>query len=109
MSRASLFVPLGVFLLIVVIGGMGSISGSVVASFLFVAASEWWLRFLDNETMVGSFQVPLLRSGFRMVAFSVVIMAVVLFYRKGIMGDKEFSLSRITAKLSRRKGGKNNG
>ena len=96
-------------LLIVVIGGMGSISGSVIASFLFVAASEWWLRFLDNETMIGSFQVPLLRSGFRMVAFSVVIMAVVLFYRKGIMGDKEFSLSRITAKLSRRKGGKSNG
>ena len=30
-------------LLIVVIGGMGSISGSILASFLFVAASEWWL------------------------------------------------------------------
>ena len=30
-----------------------------------------------------------MRSGFRMVVFSVVIMVVVLFYRKGIMGDKE--------------------
>ncbi len=90
-------------LLIVVIGGMGSISGSVIASFLFVAASEWWLRFLDNETMIGSFQVPLLRSGFRMVAFSVVIMAVVLFYRKGIMGDKEFSLARMIGWTRRRK------
>ena len=29
-------------LLIVVIGGIGSISGSCVASFLFVACSEWW-------------------------------------------------------------------
>ncbi len=92
-------------LLIVVIGGMGSISGSVMASFLFVAASEWWLRFLDNKTVIGSFEVPLLRSGFRMVAFSVVIMLVVLFYRQGIMGDKELSLSRIARRLGRRKEG----
>ena len=28
-------------------------------------------------------------SGFRMVVFSVVIMVVVLFFRKGIMGDRE--------------------
>lgn len=94
-------------LLIVVIGGMGSISGSVLASFLFVAASEWWLRFLDNKTVIGSFEVPLLRSGFRMVAFSVVIMLVVLFYRQGIMGDKELSISRITRRLGRRKEGGN--
>ncbi len=96
-------------LLIVVIGGMGSVTGSVIASFLFVAASEWWLRFLDNEQMIGSFQVPLLRSGFRMVVFSVVIMAVVLFYRKGIMGDRELSIKRLTSRLSLRKGGLKNG
>lgn len=33
--------------------------------------------------------MPLLRSGFRMVVFSIIIMAVVLFFRKGIMGDRE--------------------
>ncbi|MBR6186316.1 MAG: branched-chain amino acid ABC transporter permease [Clostridia bacterium] len=76
-------------LLMVVIGGMGSISGSVIASYLYIACSEWWLRFLDNEQFIGSFQVPLLRSGFRMVAFSAVIMVVVLFFRRGIMGDRE--------------------
>ena len=76
-------------LLIVVIGGMGSVSGSVMASFLFIACSEWWLRFLDSEMMVGTFKVPLLAPGFRMVVFSVVIMVVVLFFRKGIMGDRE--------------------
>ena len=76
-------------LLIVVIGGLGSVSGSVIASFLFIACSEWWLRFLDAETMIGDFKVPLLAPGFRMVAFSIVIMVVVLFFRKGIMGDKE--------------------
>ena len=76
-------------LLIVVIGGIGSISGSCIATFLYVACSEWWLRFLDSETFIGNFKLPLLRNGFRMVVFSVVIMIVVLFFRKGIMGDRE--------------------
>ena len=76
-------------LLIVVIGGIGSISGSCIATFLYVACSEWWMRFLDTETYIGTFKLPLLHSGFRMVVFSVVIMVVVLFFRKGIMGDRE--------------------
>ena len=76
-------------LLIVVIGGIGSVSGSCIASFLYIACSEWWLRFLDNEAYIGSFKVPLLRNGFRMVVFSIIIMIVVLFFRKGIMGERE--------------------
>jgi branched-chain amino acid transport system permease protein len=134
-------------LLIVVIGGIGSISGSVLASFLYIACSEWWLRFLDQETILttagrtrfivvlavifvillalmvyrlvkpkkssrtpyivgagvsgvvllwliyfavsGQTKVPFLRSGFRMVVFSIIIMIVVLFFRRGIMGTKE--------------------
>ncbi|MBQ0037128.1 MAG: branched-chain amino acid ABC transporter permease [Clostridiales bacterium] len=76
-------------LLIVVIGGIGSISGSIIATFAYVACSEWWLRFLDAETYIGSFKVPLLRNGFRMVVFSIIIMIVVLFFRKGLLGDKE--------------------
>ncbi len=82
-------------LLIVVLGGIGSVTGSCIGSFLFVACSEWWLRFLDQETWIGAFKVPLLRSGFRMVVFSVIIMLVVLFYRRGIMGDHEFSVEGI--------------
>ena len=76
-------------LLIVVLGGVGSITGSCLSAFLFVACSEWWLRFLDNTYTIGSFQVPLLRNGFRLVVFSVIIMVVVLFFRKGIMGERE--------------------
>ena len=95
-------------LLIVVIGGIGSISGSCIASFLYVAASEWWLRFLDTEMYIGTFKVPLLRNGFRMVVFSVVIMIVVLFFRKGIMGDKELPdlLRKRKAKAAGREGAK---
>lgn len=82
-------------LLIVVIGGIGSITGSILGSFLYVACSEWWLRFLDNPTFIGSFKVPLLGNGFRMVVFSVVIMVIVLFYRQGLMGTREFSWDGI--------------
>lgn len=76
-------------LLIVVIGGIGSVSGSCLASFLYIACSEWWLRFLDNTQFIGDWQIPLLKNGFRMVVFSVIIMIVVLFFRQGIMGDRE--------------------
>jgi len=76
-------------LLIVVIGGIGSITGSCISSFLFVACSEWWLRFLDQKQVIGSFEVPLLGPGFRMVVFSIIIMVVVLFFRRGIMGERE--------------------
>ena len=95
-------------LLIVVIGGIGSISGSCIGSFLFIACSEWWLRFLDNETTIGAFKVPLLRTGFRMVVFSVIIMIVVLFFRKGIMGTRELSLAGLADRLRKEsaKGGK---
>lgn len=83
-------------LLIVVIGGIGSVTGSCISSFLFIACSEWWLRFLDNANLfIGNFHVPLLRPGFRKVVFSIVIMAIVLFYQKGIMGDREFSIAGI--------------
>ena len=47
-----------------------------------------WLAFF---IISGSLTVPLLRTGFRMVVFSVVIMIVVLFFRQGIMGNKEIT------------------
>ncbi len=82
-------------LLIVVIGGIGSVSGSILATFLYVACSEWWLRFLDSELYIGSFKVPLLRNGFRMVVFSIVIMVIVLFFSQGIMGSREIDLAKL--------------
>ena len=76
-------------LLIVVIGGLGSVTGSCLASFLFVACSEWWLRFLDQKQYISGHELPLMRNGFRLVVFSFIIMIVVLFFRQGIMGTKE--------------------
>jgi branched-chain amino acid transport system permease protein len=85
-------------LLIVVIGGIGSVTGSCIASFLFIACSEWWLRFLDNANLNFT-SIQILRPGFRKVVFSVVIMLIVLFYQKGIMGEHEFSLKGIINRL----------
>ena len=78
-------------LLMVVLGGIGSISGSVIGSLLFVAASEWWLRGLDSGSFLGIEAPGVFRNGFRLVVFSVIIMVVVLFFRKGIMGDREIT------------------
>lgn len=45
-------------LLIVVIGGIGSVTGSVLASFLFIASSEWWLP-RSGLRYVPGYQQPL--------------------------------------------------
>ncbi|MBR5336366.1 MAG: branched-chain amino acid ABC transporter permease [Lachnospiraceae bacterium] len=78
-------------LLIVVIGGMGSVTGSVLAAFLVTASKEQWLRFFDEPLVIGGVSVPFFKTGLRMVVFSVLLMVVVLFFRRGIMGQNEFT------------------
>ena len=92
-------------LLIVVIGGIGSVSGSCIAAFLYIACSEWWLRFLDSGA-IGSIQVSFFRDGFRKVVCSVVIMIIVLFFSKGIMGNKELSFAGLIRKIQAKKAAK---
>ncbi|MDL2257968.1 branched-chain amino acid ABC transporter permease [Eubacteriales bacterium OttesenSCG-928-K08] len=76
-------------LLIVVLGGMGSITGSIVGAFLITTAKEW-LRWLDAGFNIGPIKVPQI-AGLRMVVFSALLMLVILFYRRGLFGNKEFS------------------
>lgn len=99
-------------LLIVVLGGIGSISGSVIGAMLFVFASEWWLRGLDTGTFMG-LHLAIFRNGFRLVVFSIIILLVVLFFRQGLMGDKElpYMMKQWKAKLCARKtkAGESNG
>jgi len=95
-------------LLMVVLGGIGSITGSVIGATLFIAASEWWLRGLDSGSFLGINAPDVFRNGFRLVVFSVIIMVVVLFFRKGIMGDKELpeKIEEIKAKSKAKKAAK---
>ena len=71
-------------LLIIVLGGMGSITGSIISAFIVTIAQEV-LRFLD-ETMNLGFIVIKGKVGMRAVVFSALLMIVVLFYRHGLMG-----------------------
>ena len=81
-------------LLMVVIGGIGSISGSVMGSFIFIGLNEWLLRGLDQGKWLG-IESSLMHAGFRKVVFAVMIMLVVLFFSKGIMGNRELSWDGI--------------
>ena len=76
-------------LLIVVLGGIGSVTGSIIGSLLINGGQEW-LRFLDEPTTVPVLSA-LFKPGFRMVIYSILLMIVVLFWRRGIMGTNEFS------------------
>ena len=88
-------------LLIVVLGGIGSITGSIVGAF-FVTAGKEILRFFDEPLVVAGVEIPLFKPGFRMVIFSILLMVVVLFFRKGLLGGKELSINGMK-KYSRKK------
>lgn len=86
-------------LLIVVIGGMGSISGSVISAVAVTILMEF-LRPLDQ----GFWILPEL-PGLRMVVFSILLLACVLFYPNGVMGNEELSwekIKRLPGRLLRR-------
>lgn len=76
-------------LLMVVLGGQGSISGSIVGAFIVTIGQEL-LRFIDAPITLGPIHYPGI-SGMRMVVFSALLMAVILFWSRGIFGTKEFS------------------
>jgi branched-chain amino acid transport system permease protein len=76
-------------LLIVVLGGIGSITGSIVSAIVITVLMEV-LRFLDmpmNFLFVKTQGLP----GLRMVVFSILLMIVVIFRQQGLMGKREFS------------------
>jgi branched-chain amino acid transport system permease protein len=83
-------------LLIVVLGGNGSITGSIIASVVVTVCMEL-LRFLDgplNLIFIKTDGLP----GLRMVVFSLLLMIVVIYRQRGLMGTNEFSwdyLSKI--------------
>jgi branched-chain amino acid transport system permease protein len=80
-------------LLVVVLGGIGSISGSIVGAIAVTILMEV-LRFLDGPMNLGLFELEA-RPGLRMVAFSIMLMAVVLFRQRGLMGNRELSWSML--------------
>lgn len=69
-------------LLIVVLGGMGNIRGTVIAAIVVTIAMEG-LRFLDAAINLGFMTTPAL-PGLRMVVFSLILMFVIIFKKDNI-------------------------
>ena len=86
-------------LLMVVLGGQGSVTGSVVGAFIVRIAMEK-LRFLDGTIDFGFFEYKGIE-GMRMVVFSALLMLVIILWRRGIFGNKEFSWNSIFAFFAR--------
>ncbi len=69
-------------LLIVVLGGMGNIRGTVIAAIVVTVAMEG-MRFLDASMNLGFVTTPAL-PGLRMVVFSLILMFVIIFKKDNI-------------------------
>ena len=57
---------------------------------------------MDSGSFFG-LSVPFFRDGFRKVVFSVIIMIIVLFFSRGIMGDKELSFAGLIRRMKKKK------
>ncbi|MBP1762779.1 MAG: ABC-type transporter, integral rane subunit, partial [Firmicutes bacterium] len=88
-------------LLIVVLGGMGSLTGSVISAVVITIMMEV-LRVVEQPISILGLNIPGL-SGMRMVIFSVLLLVVILFYRQGLMGTKEFNWDWVLRKFDRLK------
>ena len=64
-------------LVIVVLGGLGSISGSILAAILLALISSYLQSFPE----------------IRMILYSLTLIAIMIFRPQGLMGSKEISLS----------------
>ena len=80
-------------LIIIVVGGLGSNTGAVLASVLFILANEW-LQVVEREFTVWGFTVPG-RPGLSAVFFSLLLLLVIIFFRRGLCGRREFSWAAL--------------
>jgi branched-chain amino acid transport system permease protein len=79
------------FLIFVVLGGMGSVTGAVLASYVLTGLQEF-LRFLQD---------------YRLLIYPLILIFVMLFRPQGLLGMKELSFvrlwTRLVGRLRRRK------
>ncbi len=74
------------YLIFVVLGGMGSMTGSVLAAYVLTYLQEV-LRFLQN---------------YRLLFYPVILILVMIFRPQGLLGTKEFSFVRAFDGLRRK-------
>ncbi|MFA5575915.1 MAG: branched-chain amino acid ABC transporter permease [Tissierellaceae bacterium] len=83
-------------LLIVVLGGMGNINGTVISAIIITVAMEA-LRFLDGPLKLG-FMTTKGMPGLRMVVFSLALMIIVVFKRDGFIKN---TLGKVRGKYAK--------
>ena len=88
-------------LMFVVAGGLGSLTGSILGATVITILLEW-LRAIEEPMNLGFIELPGI-PGMRMVVFSLVLLAIILYRREGIMGTRELTWTRIFAFLRRHK------
>jgi len=86
-------------MLIVVAGGLGSVTGSLVGSAVITVLLEW-LRIVEEPTTIGSLILPGI-PGMRMVIFALALLLIIIFRRKGLLGNREFSWDAFYGWLER--------
>ncbi|BAS27760.1 branched-chain amino acid ABC transporter permease [Limnochorda pilosa] len=88
-------------LIIIVLGGLGSMTGSVVTAVLFAVLQEV-LRSLEAPMRLGSWTIPGI-PGMRMVVFSLLLIVLMIFYRRGLFGRGELSWEPLLRRLPGRR------
>ena len=88
-------------LMIVVAGGLGSLSGTIMAGIGITVLLEW-LRVVENPVDLFGFELPGV-PGMRMVVFSLALIIIILFRREGLMGMRELSWQSVARVFSRGK------
>ncbi len=76
----------------IVIGGLGSMTGAVIGAALVTWGGELLRAFEEPMKVFGYYYEGI--PGMRMVIFSILLILVMLFARRGIMGRTEFSCRR---------------
>lgn len=88
-------------LMFVVAGGLGSLTGSLLGATVITILLEW-LRAIEEPMDLGFIEIPGI-PGMRMVVFSLVLLAIILYRREGIMGTRELNWKSMGAFFRRGK------
>lgn len=76
-------------IVIVVLGGLGSITGTIISATIIAVLMEL-LRAVEAPMNIFGLHLPGI-PGMRMLVFAILLMTVVLFFKQGLMGKKEWS------------------
>jgi len=85
-------------IIIIVVGGLGSITGTVISGTIFAILMEV-LRSVESPMRLFGLHIPGI-PGMRMLIFSILLMIVILFFHQGLMGTKEWSWEWLYNKLT---------